>query len=127
MKLYEFFGHQNLDFYKGEAEDKAHEEKKEKNTEMANDLFWYIVDHDNLHKEHFFHKANTIKEKFGKDEGHDPKIWEDMVNKGCVEFFHHHKMKGDIKELFDQDLRDELCQRLADHYHKDIIDGSYKL
>ena len=127
MKLYEFFGHQNLDFYKGSDQDNAHEEKKEENTQMADDLFWYIVDHDDLHKEHFFEKGNKIKAEHKNDESHNPKIWEDMAKKGCVEFFHHHKMKGDIKELFDKDLIEELCQRLADHYHKDIIGGSYKL
>jgi hypothetical protein len=128
MKLYEFFGHQNLDFYKGsDVEEEKNEKKKERNAHMIDDLFWFIVDHDKLHKEHFFKKADHIKEKFGKDEGHDPKIWEEMVKQGCVEFFHHHKMKGDIKELFDKEMRDELCQRLVDHYHKDIVDGSYKL
>jgi hypothetical protein len=131
MKLFEFFGHQNLDFspaFDHDDKKKASEKTHEQKDQMNNDVFWHIVDHDKLHKRHFFNVARHVKEKFGDDDNHDPKLWQDLVKDGCVDFYHKHKMKGDIKELFDQDFRTELCHKLADHYHKDITDDKhYKL
>jgi hypothetical protein len=127
MKLFEFFGQQELDFYRSHPDDKKTDNRKEEQANLANEIFFHIIDHDKLHKKHFFDIARHVKEAHGKDDGHDPKYWMEMVKDGCVDFFHTHKMKGDIKELFNKDIRKELCQRLADHYHKDIAKDQYTL
>jgi hypothetical protein len=127
MKLFEFFGHQNLDFYRKHPDDSAQEKSKDHEEHLSNDVFYYILDHDNLHKKHFFDTAKTIKTKHQKDENHSPNYWNKMVEDGCVDFYHKNKMKGDIKEIFNKEFRDELCQRLADHYHKDIVKDDYKI
>jgi hypothetical protein len=50
-----------------------------------------------------------------------------MVNKGCMEYYKKKKMEGRPEKLFDKEMREELCQRLYDHYYEDVIKGSYKL
>jgi hypothetical protein len=127
MKLFEFFGHQQLDFNRKHPDDSAQEKSKEHEDHLSNDVFWYIIDHDNLHKKHFFDVAKHVSTKHKKDEGHDPKYWKKMAEEGCVDFYHTHKMRGDINEIFNKEFRQELCQRLADHYHKDIIQDHYSL
>jgi len=126
MKLFEFFGHQDLNFHRQHPDDTGNANRDEEKENLTNEVFFHILDHDRLHKKHFFNVAKHVKEH-NKADGHDPKVWMEMVQDGCVDFFHQHKMKGDIKEIFSKDLRQELCQRLADHFHKDIAEDKYLL
>ena len=127
MKLFEFFGTQNRDFQRPHPDDKEKKDRQDEEQNLTNEVFFHIIDNDKLHKKHFFKVASHVRENHGKADGHDPKFWMDMVKDGCVDFFHHHKMKGDIKEVFNKEVRLELCQRLADHYHEDIAKDEYIL
>lgn len=129
MKLYEFFGNINHDVDRDKEKD-SFSLGKEEQQELSDQLFWYILDHDELHKKHFLPTAKQIKNshKEDKKEGHhDWKMWLPMVNKGCKHFYKDHQVKGDPKEIFNKKLRIDLCKRLVDHFHKDIIKGEYKL
>ena len=120
MKLYEFFG-SNLDMKKHDPAVMDREEKEK----MLQDIFYYMIDHDDLHKKHFIDIAREIHKNPAKE--HSPKIWLPLINKSCMEFYKEMKMEGDPKELFSKDLRKELCHKAADHYHKDIMMGEYTL
>ena len=129
MKLYEFFGNIKHD-NKEDKEDPANQQRAEKEQEMADDLFWFILDNDRLHKEFFLPLAKDIakkhKEKSNEDT-HDYKLWMPMVSAACVQYFKKRDVEGNPAEVFNKKFRSELCQRLADHHHKDIIDNAYKL
>ena len=127
MKLYEFFGNLKHD---SRAEDDPKPLGKEEEDEIADQVFWYIIDHDDLHKKHFHPKAKEIKSAYEKDKkmsGHNWKIWLDMAKEGCLEFYKKHEMKGHPSDTFDKEFFIDLCKRLADHYHKDIVNGAYKI
>ena len=79
MLLNEFFG-KNIDPVKD-----LNKDRKDKN--IGDDLFWYIVDHDKLHK----------------------------------------KLKGHLGNVFSKELRQDMCERLLDHYREDIVNGKYKI
>lgn len=129
MKLFEFFG--NINHNPNEANDRDPEALgKEQEQELSDQVFWYILDHDDLHKKHFMDLAkeirNTNKEN-SKDDTHDWKLWMPMVKEGCMEFFKEHKVDGHPADTFHKEFRVDLCKRLADHHHKDIIKDEYKL
>ena len=104
--------------------------KSRDDRQINDDLFWYIVDHDKLHKDFFHPLAKKIK-KANKDNHVDKEEIIDafmpMVNKGCKEYYHSKKMKGKLGKIFSEDLRQSTCERLYDHYKEDIIKGKYKL
>lgn len=123
MLLKEFFGRS---IKVGKQSDKAHMDQNEKD----NDLFWYILDHDKLHKDYFLPLAQKIKRR--KNEGQLDKencIMEfmPMVEKGCMEYYKHKKLNGKLGKLFPKQLREELCEKLFDHYQEDIIKDCYSL
>ena len=51
MKLYEFFGALNVNQSPDKNEDGVL--SKEEREQFKNDLFYYILDHDKIHKENF--------------------------------------------------------------------------
>ena len=127
--LREFFGNFQHDFSntaKGEKD--VFSQKTELTDEQLDDLFWFIIDHDDMHMEHVLPLAKKIKKlqkqkKF--DHGKFVKEWMPVVNKGCAEFYKHKKMTADPKDIFTTEVRKGLCHRLADHYHRDIEKGEY--
>jgi hypothetical protein len=50
-----------------------------------------------------------------------------MVEKGCMEYYKHEKMKGLPKKLFPKELREELCEKLHDHYREGLLKDEYKI
>ena len=128
MKLNEFFGKMDLD---QDLEPKEpHELAREEEDQLMNDVFFFIIDNDDLHKKYFMDVAKAIKAS-KKDDGElnedDWAKWIPMVNKGCVEFYKKHNVKGDPVEIFHKELRKDLAKKLVDHYKKDIIKGEYQL
>lgn len=93
----------------------------------SDDLFWYIVDHDRLHKDYFFPIAKKLKTL--KECGPEMvlELYMPMVEKGCREYYEDKKLTGRLGKLFDQEMREELCQRLHDHFYEDIKKDTYKL
>ena len=97
---------------------------------IGNDLFWFIIDHDKVHKDHFHDIAKKIHRQHKSKSVNKEEIVKDflpMVKKGCMEFYTHHKLPGRPGNHFDKELIKDLCERLFDHYKDDIIHGKYKI
>jgi hypothetical protein len=135
MYLNEFFGNikHNVDIEKHDGKDSRDVlsgRTESMDQKLADDLYWFILDHDHLHKKHFMPLAKEISElqqakKF--DHGKHVKRWMPLVNDGCLEFYKQQKMEGHPQDLFTKKLRQDLCHRLADQHHNDIEKGEYKL
>jgi len=122
MFLTEFFG-KSLDIKS--PTDRDHDDQ-----EIANELFQYILEHDRLHKEYFHPLAKKIqRQQQNKKENKSRLVKEfmPMVEKGCKEFYHKNKLTGKLGKLFPLEMREELCDRLYDHYNDDIKRDKYKL
>jgi len=106
-------------------------DQKEKDRDEENlDLFYYILDHDKLHKDYFFPLAKKIKKMHKNGKLAKEKITMEfmpMVNKGCLEYYNHKKLDGKPEKHFSKTLREALCEKLYDHYYEDIIKDNYKL
>jgi len=50
-----------------------------------------------------------------------------MVIKGCKEYYHDKELKGKLGKEFPEEMRDDMCHRLHDHYREDIEKDQYKL
>lgn len=113
------------EFFKPSFEAKP--KKEEQDPKINDDLFWFMIDHDKLHKDYFF----PIAKKLRKLEECGPEIILDtfmpMVIKGCREYYADKKMQGKLGKVFSKDLREEMCKRLYDHYKDDIKKDVYKL
>jgi hypothetical protein len=120
MLLKEFFG-KNIDPIKNL-------QKGRDDSNIGDNLFWYIIDHDRLHKDYFFPiAAKLAKHKENYDRSSMIKEFMPMVLKGCKEFYSKKKMKGKLGKVFSKELRDDMCERLLDHYREDIVKGKYKI
>jgi spermidine synthase len=123
MLLNEFFGTINL---KNNPESsKKEEHQKVKQQGLSSDVFEYIINNDKLHKTVFFPIAEKVVKESTKEQ--DPKVWMPIVNKGCMEFYSATKMKDNPREIFTEEFREELCQKMAEHYTPDILKGVYNL
>jgi hypothetical protein len=121
MNLNEFFG-------TAVKAGKQEEDKDLHRQSNTDEVFWYIIDHDKLHKDFFHPMKNKIKEyhKSGKLNREECiKQFMPMVEKGCMEYYHKHKMMGKPGKLFPKDMREDLCEKLYDHYAEDIVKGKY--
>ena len=104
--------------------------KDSNDKEMHDDLFWYIVDHDKLHKDYFMPLAKKMKQQSTKeqlDKEQCIKEFLPMVKKGCMEYYQHKKMKNNPDKVFPKELQKELCEKLFNHYHEDIVKDKYNL
>jgi hypothetical protein len=122
MLLNEFFG-KPVDIKKEMSKDR--EDKH-----LGDELFWYIVDHDKLHKDYFMPLAKKIKRDHDTnklDKEKNVMEFMPMVKKGCMEYYHHTKMKDNPDKSFTDELCKELCEKLFDHYREDIVKDEYKL
>lgn len=122
MILREFFG-KSIDPIKT-----LHKGRDDQN--IGNELFWYIIDHDKLHKDHFHAIAPKIKK--ANEDGHVDKeeqvdAFMPMVKKGCKEFYSYKKMTGRLGKIFSEELRKDMCERLYDHYRDDVVNDKYKI
>lgn len=126
MKLYEFFGtwQAKSPMDVDNPMDKNHdgEVTREEKEAFKNDLFFYIIDNDDIHKENFFKIAETISTNKETSEN----VWLPMVNKGCMEFYRERHLQDDPKDLFNKEFREGLCKMLDDHFRKDVIKGEYR-
>ena len=127
MKLLEFFGkpieiHQDKqDSHRAGEDPKLDREEEE---QLANDIFEYILNNDELHKKHFLPIARTIHKNPTKH--HGPEVWLPLVNKGCMEFYKENDMRGDPLDLFNKEFRSNLCKKCSDQ-NKNILMGEFNL
>lgn len=91
------------------------------------DLFWYILDHDKLHKDYFFPIAKKIKTLKECDANQILELYMPMVKKGCKEYYEYKKLNGKLGKLFPKDMREELCHRLHDHFFDDVKHDKYSI
>ena len=127
MKLYEFFGSMTHDVNE-KAEKDPNKMNKEDEEQLADDVFWFIVDDDDLHKKYFMPIARELKKTLGDDSyTHDYKVWKPMTTAGCIKYYEENDVPGNPKETFNKKFRIDLCKRLSDHFHKDIVKGEYDL
>ena len=117
MLLNEFFG-------KAETPKLDDKDKFEEN-QLQDDVFEYIINQDDLHKKYVMPIAKEIYASKSKER--DPKVWLPLVNKGCLKFYKERNMSEDPNDVFDKELRRELCHRFAEHFHEDILKDEYKL
>ena len=120
MLLNEFFG-------KSLNVNKKADPTRDRDHNLLNNLFYYILENDKLYKEFLLPIAKKMikNEGFGQDKC--IKEFMPMVKRGCMEFYAANKMKGDPQKLFPQDLREELCEKLHDHYREGIVKNEYKI
>jgi hypothetical protein len=119
MLLQEFFGRSiDLD---------ANKRKDQQTEKIGDDLFWYVVDHDRIHKDYFFPIAKQLKKTDGCSPEMILELFMPMVKKGCKEYYEYKKMKGKLGKIFPKSLREEMCNRLYEHYREDIKKDKYNL
>ena len=126
MKLFEFFSVPAL----SDGEDKDHSKDQDGEREkLANDLFWYILDNDHLHKKHFFPIAQEIYSSVKEDKDIDRKkyteCWLPMVKEGAMMFYKHMNLTGNPSKIFDKEMCEHICKRIAERHIKDIAEGQY--
>jgi hypothetical protein len=117
MLLNEFFG-RTSNIHQDPTED-------QEETKIKDELYWYILDHDRLHKDYFHPIAGKLKRSH--DRAAMIQAFMPMVEKGCKEFYHHHEMEGRLGKLFPKKMREELCQQLYDHHVEGIKKNHYKI
>ena len=66
MNLFEFFGKIDHNINQENIHD-PNKLGKEEERQLSDQLFWYILDHDNFHKKFFMPAANEIKKTHKKD------------------------------------------------------------
>jgi hypothetical protein len=123
MLLKEFFG-KAIDI------DKNRTNSETDNENPNDDLFWFIINHDKLHKDYFMPLARKMKQKHKNnsfDKEQFVKAFMPMVNKGCMEYYHREKMNGKPEKLFSKTMRQSLCEKLYSHYYEDILKDNYSL
>ena len=128
MKLYEFF---NVPQDKKEKESPLGSKKTDdEDQKLAQNVFWYIIDHDDLHKEFVLPFVKNMKQQINSpDFNRDrfTKSWMPMVNKGCHLYYKHKKLKDDPKELFPKEMREGLCKDLCEKFIEEINDKAYHI
>ena len=131
MKLLEFFGVPTNDenSSKPSADDLTGKTQEEQE-KIADELFWFMLDDDGLHKKYFIplaqELARQIKAETVNRREFVPK-WMPMVNQACLKFYKAKEMKDDPRDAFTFEMRKGLCRRLADHVYDDIEKGEYNL
>jgi len=105
-----------------------HQKSKDSATATwMDDLFYFIIDHDKLHKDYFFPIAKKLGGLREAAESSVIELFMPMVIKGCKEFYHNKKMEGRMSKRFPLELREEICKRLYDHYYEDVKSSKYRL
>jgi hypothetical protein len=129
MNLFEFFSVPSVE--KHEQENPTKQDDDQQRQKLANDLYWYILDHDHFHKKHVMPIAQGMDREYQKtkklDRSKYSECWMPLVREACLEFHEKHKMPGNPKKVFDEEICKHLCKRLADRYIEDIKKGEYKL
>lgn len=129
MKLYEFFNVPADKKSKHEFPNYAGQSQEEKE-KVADDVFWYIIDQDDLHKEFVLPfvrdmKAQVTSPNFNRDRF--TKKWMPMVSKGCKSYYKKEKLQDDPKDIFSDDMKQELCKKLCDKFIQEIQDDDYQI
>lgn len=105
MLLNEFFG-EKIKISKNE----------DQHDNLVNDVFWFILEHDRLHKEYGIQLINQLRKEKTIPEDQIFNKFSPMVNKGCKEYYIKNNLTGHLKTHFPKKNRQELCNQLYAHY-----------
>lgn len=98
--------------------DQNQKKRDEHNVNFEDDLFWFILDHDKIHKDYFFPISKKLKKLKECSESQIYELFMPMVEKGCKEFYADKKMNGKLGKLFPLDMREGICKKLYEHYQE---------
>ena len=124
MKLYEFFGVPTYEADKtDDSRDNLNGKTKRDDEKLADDVYWYMLDDDDLHKKMFMPLAQEMiqkmkSKKFNREE--EAKKWMPMVNAACMKFYKEHEITENPKDVFSKEMRLGLCKRAADQHFVDL-------
>lgn len=123
MKIFEVLQEQESN-----KRDELHTPSQQNREELNDVVYWYILDHDTLHKKHgvpiAYKMANLKKQdKLERDKFVD--CWMPMVKEGCMAYYKENRLEDDPKDLFTIEMRKDLCHRLADQYFNDVLNDEY--
>jgi hypothetical protein len=93
-------------------------------------VFWFIIDHDDLHKEFVLPFARDLEKQLGSpnfNRERFTKQWIPMVNKGCQLYYKKNKLKDDPAEIFNKELRKGICEKLSEKFMDEISNNSYRI
>lgn len=112
MKLFEFFNVPE----KEKSQVNSQGQRKDEH-ELEDELFWYILDHDDLHKQHVLPFVKNIKQQvmdkqYNKDKF--KKYLVPMIDKGCDLYYKEEKLSGNPHEMFNKDIKDSVNTRIVD-------------
>ena len=126
MKLYEFFGSWQakspMDVDNPMDKNGDGNVTREEKDQFKNDLFFYILDNDDIHKKQFY----EVTEEIYADKEVGETVWMPMVNRGCMDYYKDRQLQDDPSDLFTKEFREDLCKMLDDHFRKDVLKGEYK-
>jgi hypothetical protein len=126
MKLFEFF---NVPVDNKDKPMKIGKSKDDK-LKLADEIFWFIIDNDALHKEFVLPFAAELKDKisspeFNKERFH--KMWGPMVAKGCKLYHKKEKLKDSPDSLFDDEFKKDICQKVSDKFQDEFKNKYYQV
>lgn len=126
MKLYEFFNVPVDPLKKPDPHfDHISAEEKQK---MADNVFWFILDNDSLHKEYVLPYISDLKNQLTSPDFNREKFskyWAPMVNKGCNLFHRKEKLTKNPDKLFDDNLKRDICKKLTDKFIDEVKNDMY--
>lgn len=126
MKLLEFFNIPNDNPSKFDAEGKSEEDKNK----IQDEVYWYIIDNDDLHKQFVLPFVSDLKGHLASPDfnlDRFKKNWIPMVNKGCKMYYDKKKLKSNPDSVFTKELKKNLLDKITDKYIEDVKNDSYKI
>jgi hypothetical protein len=130
MKLLEFFSEIRNFHSDKKSENKSLMNNKLDHDKMSDDVYWYMLDHDRIHKENFIPIAREmyrLKDSKNFDKDAFVEKFLPMVNRGCMEYYKEMKLEEDPRDIFTKEMRRSLCQRLTDQSYEDVLNDEYNL
>jgi len=112
MKLFEFFN-----VPKQEKSRVDNQGNQPDDQELTDQLFWFIIDNDELHKRHVLpfvknYRQQIMNKKYSRDKF--KKYLVPMIDRGCDLFLKDKKLTKNPSKLFNNELRDSICSRVLD-------------
>ncbi len=97
---------------------------------LSDEVFWFILDNDQLHKKFFIPLARKTYIKNFNDNFDNKEFCDSfmpMVKAGCILYYNEKELEGHLKNIFTKEMRKSLCQRIASHTYDDIVNGNYNV
>ena len=119
MLLYEFFG--NITKH-DKSTDSVDTIQHEENKQLADDVFWFMLDDDLLHKKYVMPLLNKLADNI--ELATEYKTWMQIVKIGCIKYFKEQSINGSPYDTFNKEFRMDLCKRLGEHFREELGDNN---